>query len=276
MYKLTNNILIFLKYILLIFSIIFALFPLIWMLSTSIKLPKDYFSNPPVWIPNNFTLEHYFSLFQNYDGGSHFTNSIIIAVFSSILTLLLSIPAAYAIARHGVGGKGFSFWILSQRMLPPVAAIIPLFLLYVKFGLIDTYTGIILSHTIFNIPFAVWILIGFFSDFPREIQDQAMVDGCSEFGTIWRIILPVIIPGVLVVTLFTFVFSWNEVMFSLTFGRTETRTITKLFQSLLQSPTGIFFGPAAASVILGVIPAYTLTLFFQRYLVRGLSLGSVK
>ena len=161
-------------------------------------------------------------------------------------------------------------------MLPPVAAIIPLFLLYVKFGLIDTYTGIILSHTIFNIPFAVWILIGFFADFPREIQDQAMVDGCSEFGTIWRIILPVIIPGVLVVTLFTFVFSWNEVMFSLTFGRTETRTITKLFQSLLQSPTGIFFGPAAASVILGVIPAYTLTLFFQRYLVRGLSLGSVK
>jgi len=246
------------------------------MLSTSIKLPKDYFSNPPVWIPNNFTLEHYVSLFQNYDGGSHFTNSIIIAVFSSILTLLLSIPAAYAIARHGVGGKGFSFWILSQRMLPPVAAIIPLFLLYVKFGLIDTYTGIILSHTIFNIPFAVWILIGFFADFPREIQDQAMVDGCSEFGTIWRIILPVIIPGVLVVTLFTFVFSWNEVMFSLTFGRTETRTITKLFQSLLQSPTGIFFGPAAASVILGVIPAYTLTLFFQRYLVRGLSLGSVK
>ena len=137
MYKLTNKILIFSKYILLIFSIIFALFPLIWMLSTSIKLPKDYFSNPPVWIPNNFTLEHYVSLFQNYDGGSHFTNSIIIAVFSSILTLLLSIPAAYAIARHGVGGKGFSFWILSQRMLPPVAAIIPLFLLYVKFGLID-------------------------------------------------------------------------------------------------------------------------------------------
>ena len=102
MYKLTNNILIFLKYILLIFSIIFALFPLIWMLSTSIKLPKDYFSNPPVWIPNNITLEHYVSLFQNYDGGSHFTNSIIIAVFSSILTLLLSIPAAYAIASHGV------------------------------------------------------------------------------------------------------------------------------------------------------------------------------
>ena len=266
----------FLKYILLFITILVALFPLIWMLSTSIKLPKHYFSNPPVWIPNYVTIEHYISLFQNYDGGSHFTNSIIIAIFSSILTLLLSIPAAYAIARHGIGGKGFSFWILSQRMLPPVAAIIPLFLLYVQFGLIDTYTGIILAHTIFNIPFAVWILIGFFADFPRDIQEQAMVDGCSEFGTIWRIILPVIMPGVLVVTLFTFVFSWNEVMFSLTFGRTETRTITKLFQSLLQSPTGIFFGPAAASVVLGVIPAYVLTLFFQRYLVRGLSLGSVK
>ncbi|MEW5956111.1 MAG: carbohydrate ABC transporter permease [Chloroflexota bacterium] len=265
-----------LKYVILILAVGLALFPTLWMLSTSIKIPQQYFSNPPVWLPTQPTVEHYFALFLNYEGGEHFKNSIIIAVASTFLTLTLSIPAAYAIARHNVGGDRFSFWILSQRMLPPVAAVIPLFLLYVRLRLIDTFTGIILAHTIFNIPFAVWILIGFFADFPRDIQDQALVDGCTEFESLWRIVLPIVLPGVVVVALFSFVFSWNEVMFALTIGRTETRTITKLFESLLQSPTGVFFGPAAAAVVLGIIPAYVLTLFFQRYLVRGLTLGSVR
>jgi multiple sugar transport system permease protein len=161
-------------------------------------------------------------------------------------------------------------------MMPPVAAVIPLFLLYARLNLIDTYPGIIIADTIFNIPFAVWILISFFADFPREIQDQALVDGCTEFESLWRIIMPAVLPGVVVVSLFCFVFSWNELMFALTFTRTTTKPVMKLFESLLQSPTGNFYGAAAAAVVLGVIPAYLLTLFFQRYLVRGLTMGGVK
>ncbi|GAG00778.1 unnamed protein product, partial [marine sediment metagenome] len=114
------------------------------------------------------------------------------------------------------------------------------------------------------------------ADFPQDIQDQALVDGCSEFESLWRIVIPAVIPGVAVVSLFCFVFSWNELMFALTFTRGNTKPVMKLFESLLQSPTGIFFGPAAAAVVLGIVPAYALTLFFQRYLVRGLTMGGVK
>jgi multiple sugar transport system permease protein len=265
-----------LTYVVLIVAVILALFPTLWMLSTSIKIPLEYFNSPPIWIPTQPTIDHYIALFRDYQGGIFFKNSIIIAIGSTIVTLVLSIPSAYAIARHRIGGERFSFWILSQRMLPPVAAVIPLFLLYARVGLIDTFPGIIMAHTIFNIPFAVWILIGFFADFPREIQDQALVDGCTEFETLWRIIIPVVLPGVAVVSLFCFVFSWNELMFALTFTRGNTKPVMKLFESMLQSPTSVFFGPAAAAVVLGMVPAYALTLFFQRYLVRGLTMGGVK
>jgi len=118
--------------------------------------------------------------------------------------------------------------------------------------------------------------MGFFEDFPREIQEQALVDGCSELQSLWKIVIPLILPGIIVVALFCFVFSWNELMFVMTFSRTNTKTVMKLFESLLQSPTSIMFGPAAAAAVLGVVPAFILTLFFQRYLVRGLTLGGIK
>lgn len=263
-------------YTILILATIWAMFPIFWMISTSFKIPKQYFSRPPVWIPLNPTLDHYVALFTDLQGSVYFKNSLIIAAGNTLLVLLLSIPTAYAIARHQVGGEQFSFWILSQRMLPPVAAVIPLFLLYVRLRLLDTHLGIILAYCIFNIPFAIWILIGFFEDFPREIQEQALVDGCSELQSLWKIVIPLILPGIIVVALFCFVFSWNELMFVLTFSRTNTKTVMKLFESLLQSPTSLMFGPAAAAAVLGVVPSFILTLFFQRYLVRGLTMGGIK
>lgn len=265
-----------LTYLVLIVAVVWALFPIAWMLSTSVKLPVEHFNIPPVWIPKQPTLQHYVALFTDLDGAHFFKNSAIIAVGTTIITLLLAIPTAYAIARHKVGGKFFPFWILTQRMLPPVAAVIPLFLLFVRLKFIDTYQGMILAYLIFNIPFAVWLLMGFFADFPREIQEQAMVDGCSELESLWRVIIPVITPGIVVVAIFVFVFSWNELMFAITFTRRNTETVMKLFQSLLQSPTSMSYGAAAAAVVLGVIPAYVLTLFFQRYLVRGLTMGGIK
>ncbi len=263
-------------YVLLIIFIVITLFPLLWLLITSIKIPKDYYASPPVWFPSQVTLEHYKVLFTTYGVGPFIKNSIIIAAGNTILVLLLGIPAAYAIARHSIGGKNFAFWILSQRMLPPVAAVIPLFMLFSKLRLIDTYTGLILTYSIFNLSFAVWMLIGFFRDTPQELYEAAMLDGCNEVQTIIKVILPIIAPGVVVVALFCFVFAWNELMFAMTFSRTNAKTLMMVIASTMQSPTGIFFGEAAGAAVIGLIPPFILTLFFQRYLVRGLSFGAVK
>jgi len=263
-------------YVLLIIFIVITLFPLLWLLITSIKIPKDYYASPPVWLPSQVTIEHYKVLFTTYGAGPFIKNSIIIAAGNTILVLLLGIPAAYAIARHSIGGKNFAFWILSQRMLPPVAAVIPLFMLFSKLRLIDTYTGLILTYSIFNLSFAVWMLIGFFRDTPQELYEAAMLDGCNEVQTIIKVILPIIAPGVVVVALFCFVFAWNELMFAMTFSRTNAKTLMMVIASTMQSPTGIFFGEAAGAAVIGLIPPFILTLFFQRYLVRGLSFGAVK
>ncbi len=253
-----------------------SLLPTLWILSTSLKTSGEYFTFPPIWFPRRPTLEHYRLLFGEYEGLQYLRNSLIISGGNTLLVLALSIPAAYALARYRVGGRALAFWILSQRMLPPIALVIPLFLLYAKLSLLDTFPGLILAYTIFNIPLAVWLLIGFFQDFPRDIQDQAMVDGCSELGSVTRVILPVIAPGVMVVALLTFTLCWNDLLLALTLTRSSTRTIMVFFTSALYAPTDVQYGSASASIVLGVIPAFVLTLCGQRYLVRGLSMGGVK
>lgn len=274
--KLKKQVIVGLRYIILIIFALVGIFPILWLMVTSFKLPREYFSSPPVWIPKVITIEHYKVLLTTYGGLPFFRNSLIIASSNMFLVLLIAIPAAYAISKHKVGGEKFSFWILSQRMLPPVAAVIPLFLLYSKFNLIDTHIGLILAYAIFNLPFCVWMLMGFFDEFPVEIQEQAMIDGCTEIQSLVKVVLPVIVPGVVVVALFCFVFSWNELMLALTLTTTNAKTITVLFASILQSPTSMFFGEAACAAIISLLPALILTFFFQRYIVRGLTLGSIK
>lgn len=252
------------------------LLPALWIVSTSLKAPGEYFTFPPVWWPRQPTLEHYRLLLGEYEGLQYLRNSLVISGGNTLLVLVLSIPAAYAIARYRVGGAVLAFWILSQRMLPPIALVIPLFLLYAKLRLLDTFPGLILAYTIFNIPLAVWLLIGFFRDFPRDIQDQAMVDGCSELGSVARVVLPVIAPGVMVVALLTFTLCWNDLLLALTLTRSSTRTIMVFFTSALYAPTDVQFGSASASIVLGIVPAFVLALCGQRYLVRGLAMGGVK
>lgn len=250
--------------------------PILWVLSTSIKLPRDYYTSPPVLVPREPTLSHYVDLFTDYGAGQYYRNTLIIAVGNTLLMLVVAAPAAYAVARYRIGGRVFPLWILAQRMLPPVAVLIPLFLLFRQARLIDTFPGLILAYGVFNLPLAVWMLIGFFQEFPREIQDQAMVDGCSELGAVVRVVLPVLAPAFVAVALFLFVFAWNELMYAIVLARGETKPIMILFVNLLRSPTGVLFGEASGAVVLGVIPAYVLTLAFQRYLVRGLTTGAIR
>jgi len=265
-----------LKYIVLIGILIIVLFPIFWVISTSFKPLNDFYSSPPVWIPSEITFDHYYKLFTTYRASPYIINSIIITSGVTILVMLLTIPAAYSMSRYRIGGKKLPFWILSFRMLPPVAVVIPLFLLFIQLKLIDTYIGLILSYLVFHIPFAIWLLISFFKDIPPELHESAMIDGCTEVGAMVKIILPLISPGIVVVSLFTFIFTWNDLVLVLTLSRGHTKTLMLLIASTMQSPTGIFFGAAAASAAIGIIPVFLITLFLQRYLVKGLTLGGVK
>lgn len=263
-------------YALVILIVAFFLFPTVWVVVTSLKLPVEYFSIPPRWFPDAPTLTHYRKMFVDYDVADAILNSVIISAANTVVTLLFAIPLAYAVGRYRVGGGFLPGWIIGQRMLPPVAIVLPFFLVFRQLKLINTYQGMVLAYALFFIPFAVWILIGFFEDFPQEIQDAAMVDGATEVGALFRIVLPMLAGGIFVVALLVFVFTWNDLLIALVLTRQETRTLMVFFTAALVSPTQEDFGVAAGAVAIGMVPAYLFALFGQRYLVRGLTMGGLK
>ncbi|MBC7189938.1 carbohydrate ABC transporter permease, partial [Candidatus Aerophobetes bacterium] len=187
----------------------------------------------------------------------------------------ISIPAAYGITRFRIGYENLSFWILSQRMLPPIAVVIPYFLLFKTLNLIDTYLSLIIVYLPFNVGFAVWLLIGFFEEFPKDIEEAALIDGCSRISAILKVILPIVAPGIVVCAIFCFIFCWNEFMFALILTRENAKTVTAQLAAF-QSPTKIMWGEISALVVLAIIPILILALLVQKYLVRGLALGAVK
>jgi len=263
-------------YLALFIGLFFALFPIAWTISTSFKTFKEYYTFPPVWIPHYPTLNNYkYILFTWTSGLKYLLNSTVIASLNTVLVLLISVPAAYGIARFRIGYENLSFWILSQRMLPPIAVVIPYFLLFKKLGLIDTYLSLIIVYLPFNIGFAVWLLIGFFEDFPRDVEEAAMIDGCSRLDAILRVVIPIIAPGIVVCAIFCFIFCWNEFMFALILTRQTAKTVTAQLAAF-QSPTKIMWGEMSALVVFAIIPVFILALLVQRYLVRGLALGAVK
>jgi len=249
--------------------------PIGWTLSTSLKTEGDYFAFPPKWIPSKPTLEHYAYLFFRTDGFRALKSTLTIAIFNTLIVMLLSIPTAYAIARFRVGGKNLSLWILSQRMLPPIAVAVPIFLLFVKARLVDTHVGLIIMYCLFNIPFAVWLLIGFFQDFPLEIEEAALIDGCSRPQALMLVVFPLLAPAIAVVALFVAVFAWNEFLFAFVLTRSKVKTWMILISSF-QSPQNILWGEAAAAAIIGFLPGFIFVLSLRKYLVRGLTMGGIR
>lgn len=256
---------------------IISLFPIAWIGLTSVKTAGDYFATPFSWIPHAVTFEHYIRLFEQLGGANAMRNSLLVSVGSMLLTLVVSVPAAYAISRSRRGAlRRAPISVLALRALPPVILLIPLYLVYSSLGIIDTHWGLILAFSTFNVPFAIWMLRGFFQDFPEEVQEAAQLDGLSEFASLVRVVVPMIAPAVVVVAFFSFLASWNELMLSVTLTGQSTGTVTKLLASLLQSPTGADFGAAAAVGIVSMLPGIVLVVFAQRFLVQGLTAGSVK
>jgi len=258
-------------------ALLFFLMPFAWILTTSLKGNEDYFSFPPVWIPMEPSLVHYHRLFTHGNGWLYFKNSLAISSLSMLAALLFSVPTAYSIARFRFGGTLFSNFLLLLRTMPAIALVIPIYVLYSKLGITNNYFGLILLYTVFYIPFAVWLMIGFIRDVPMEIEEAALIDGCSRLQALLRVVLPVIVPGLAVVALFAFITTWNEFLFAVILTGADTKTMMVLVASYTTgSPTDTFFGEASASVVLGILPAFLVAFFLQRYLVKGLALGAVK
>lgn len=257
-------------------ALIFFLGPFFWILTTSVKANEDYFAYPPVWLPADASLKHYAALFTRSSGARYFTNSLMISTLSMLAALVVSLPTAYSIARWRFGGGFLSLVLLVLRMLPAIALIIPLYIMYKLLGLTNSYLGLVLVYTVLYVPFAVWLLVGFLRDFPVEIEESALIDGCSRLRALVSVVVPIIAPGLAVVALFSFIATWNEFLFAIVLTGIETKTMMVLVTSFTSGGTDMFYGEASASVVLGVLPAFIVAFMLQRYLVKGLALGGTK
>jgi multiple sugar transport system permease protein len=257
-------------------ALVFFIAPFFWIVTTSLKGNEDFFAYPPVWIPPEPSLKHYVGLFTRSSGARYFSNSLVISSLSMLAALVVSLPTAYSIARWRFGGGLLSTLLLVLRMLPAIALIIPVYIMYKLLGLTNSYLGLVMLYTVVYIPFAVWLLVGFLRDFPIEIEEAAMIDGCSRLGSLVRVVVPIIAPGMAVVALFAFIATWNEFLFAVVLTGIETKTMMVLVTSFTSGGTDMFYGEASASVVLGVLPAFAVAFMLQRYLVKGLALGGTK
>jgi multiple sugar transport system permease protein len=251
-----------------------SLSPFIWNFMTSFKDKGEYFTYPPVFISQTINFEHYTQAW-NLGAGKGIQDSLIITVFTTLIALVLGSLAAYALARFKIGGENLAFWILSIRMMPPVASILPLFLFFRTLRWLDTYQALILTYALFNVPFAVWMMKGFFEELPHELEEAALVDGCGRLGAFVKIALPLVTPGLVATALFCFMFSWNEFIFALILGRSRVTPITVNISGLIGGHE-ILWAEISSASIMASIPIIILAIMLQRYLVRGLTLGAVK
>lgn len=274
-----------LRYLVLLIALIFFLFPIFWVAITSIKLPGEYMHRPPILIPDEPTLVHYRNV-MNAKGELALRNSAIIATSATLLSLLVGTLAAYSLARFNTGGKHFAFWLLSQRMMPPVVLVVPFFLLLRDIGAwndgalrdvfgLDTRIALIALYTVFNLPFVIWLMRSYFDGVPRELEESAMVDGSTRLGVFWRITLPLSIPGLIATGTFAFIFAWTEFIFAVVLTRTEAITLPVAIAGFSGSQ-GSNWGQASALAVVATAPVFALSLLVQKHFARGLTLGAVR
>ncbi len=254
----------------------FALAPYAWMVLTSIKPQAELSLWPVRYLPENATLDHYRELISRTTFAGNLLNSFIIAIGAAALGLGVSIPAAYAFSRFRFRARrtlmtGF----LVINMFPVVLLIIPLFILMKNLGLLDTFLGVILGHSTFAIPFAIWMLTSYFNAIPRELDEAAMIDGASRQQAIRLIVLPLVMPGVVTAGIYIFITSWNEYLFAMMLSGQAVRTVTVALQLFIGEFT-IQWGLLTAGGTLIALPVTILFLLVQRRLVSGLTAGAVK
>jgi multiple sugar transport system permease protein len=252
--------------------VLIVLFPFLWMLSSSFKTQVDIIS----WPPKMFfapTLQNYEKVFGEQDFLKYFVNSTIVGTAAVGLSLVLGLPAAYSIARFTQ--RKLAVFILLARLMPGISFLMPWYIVFSRLNLMDSYTALILSHMLIALPIVVWIMSSYFLTIPPEMEESAMVDGATRQYAFWKIILPLSGPGIITATTLSFIFSWNNFMFSQVLSMEKTKTLPIAVYNFL-SYAEVDWGGVMAAAVAIMAPAIVLTMIFQKYVVKGLTMGAVK
>ena len=262
------------RYLVAIAVTLFFLFPVYWLFAVSLKTPQEIFASPPVWLPGDLQFGNFAVLFKDGDAYTVF-NSLVVATISTIIAMFFGTIAGYSLARYRTGGEHLAIWFISQRMIPPIAIVFPVFLLFALLGWVDTYHGLILLYAAFNLPYVIWMMRGYFEDVPIELEESALIDGCTRWQALLRVVLPVARNGIFATAVFTFIFAWNDYIFALVLTRTEVMTFTVQVTGYFGAQSTLWAKISAMSV-LGTLPIFLAVATMPRYLVRNISLGAVK
>ncbi|MDR7550977.1 MAG: carbohydrate ABC transporter permease [Armatimonadota bacterium] len=266
---------------------VFFLFPVYWLVTTAFKPGSDWFRWPPMIIPQALTLDNFTGGGSGIYGGGggttaienivpYLRNSVVVALGTALISTFVAALAGYAISRFKIGGMPFVSWIISVRMLPPIAAALPLYVTFRLLHLLDTWWALILVHLTFTTPFAVWVLISFFNEIPRELDEAAFVDGATPFATFWRVVLPLSAPGLAAMMTLSFVQSWGEFLLALILTSTARAQTLPIYLGRYITGFRVAWGPLAAAGLVTMLPVVVFSLLMQRYLLRGLTFGAVK
>ena len=266
------------RIIMLLLLAVIVIFPVVWVISTSVKSDVDIFAIPPILVPQHPTDGRYVQLWT-YGLLAYLANSVIVAISTAVVTIVIGTLAAFSLARFRLPGKWtarVSFWILSTRMFPPIVTVIPLFQLMRFLGLVNTRLGLVLAYTAFNIPFVVWMMRGFFVEIPKDLEEVAMVDGCSRMRAFRSISLPLVVPGLAATAIFTIILSWQEFLFALILTQTSASSTLPILVSSQVTQYQILWGQMSAAGTITMVPVLIFAFSVQRYLVRGMSFGAIK
>jgi len=263
------------QWVFLLTVILFCVFPFYWMVTTSLKTQIIALASPPQWVFDP-TLGNYTEVLFKDKVGTSLINSLIVAVCTTALALLLGTPAAYALARFEFRGKkDLWFWFITNRMISPIVLALPFFLIVRQLDLLDTHLSLILIYLTFNLPIVIWICTDQFRSIPKDLNEAAALDGAGQFLTFRKICLPLAAPGVAVSAIFSFIFSWNELMFALVLTRKVAKTAPAMAVGFMEGYS-LPYGKIMATSTLIVIPVIVFALIASKQLVRGLTMGAVK
>jgi multiple sugar transport system permease protein len=261
----------------LVIGALFAGLPVVWMFASSFKSNTKIFAYPPQLIDESFSLASYTAVLSNPEQVRYFINSYLVSTMVTILTLIVGILAGYSFSRFNFRFKNaLNLLIIGVQSVPPITLMIPYFGLIVALGLYNSYWALILTYMVFTLPYAIIMMTGYFNTLPRALDEAVMIDGGSSFTTLWRVLVPISVPGIVSVGVYTFMLAWNEFLFALTLTKTNDMRTVPIGIQLLMGQHSFEWNQMMAMSVLGSLPVLVLFLIFQRYFIAGMSAGSVK
>lgn len=265
------------RYLILSFFSLLVLLPVLWMLSTSLKTSAEAISTPPSFFPKETTFIAFKRLWKEYPFGTFFKNSIIIVFVSMVISVLFACFAGYGVSRFKFRGrKAMSTFVLITQMFPSVMLLVPFYSIINRLGLINTHLGLIIVYISFTLPFSTWMMIGFFRSLPTELDEAAMIDGCSVWQAFWRVVLPLTLPGIASTSIYSFITSWNEYMFAFILTNSPNMRTLSVGIAELDGYQQILWNDMMAASLIASLPSLIVFLAFQKYFVDSLTAGAVK